>query len=55
MQLQRPSSNDTRGVPHLPRITLEKFGGSAIEWPRWIALFKALVHDRADLTETWNG
>ncbi|KAF0291066.1 hypothetical protein FJT64_010776 [Amphibalanus amphitrite] len=36
---------------HLPRITLEKFGGSAIEWPRWIALFKALVHDRADLTD----
>ncbi|KAF0314273.1 hypothetical protein FJT64_015251 [Amphibalanus amphitrite] len=51
MRLQRPSSDDTRAVPHLPRITLEKFGGSAIEWPRWIALFKALVHDRADLTD----
>ncbi|XP_043189134.1 uncharacterized protein LOC122363682 [Amphibalanus amphitrite] len=51
MRLQRPSSDDTRAVPHLPRITLEKFGGSAIEWPRWMALFKALVHDRADLTD----
>ncbi|KAF0293666.1 hypothetical protein FJT64_008610 [Amphibalanus amphitrite] len=51
MRLQRPSSDDNRAVPHLPRITLEKFGGSAIEWPRWIALFKALVHDRADLTD----
>ncbi|KAF0292281.1 hypothetical protein FJT64_009708 [Amphibalanus amphitrite] len=51
MRLQRPSRDDTRAVPHLPRITLEKFGGSAIEWPRWIALFKALVHDRADLTD----
>ena len=36
---------------HLPRITLEKFGGSALEWPRWVALFKALVHNRADLTD----
>ncbi|XP_043238930.1 uncharacterized protein LOC122390257 [Amphibalanus amphitrite] len=51
VRLQHPSRDDTRAVPHLPRITLEKFGGSAIEWPRWIALFKALVHDRADLTD----
>ncbi|KAF0310696.1 hypothetical protein FJT64_001893 [Amphibalanus amphitrite] len=51
VRLQHPSRDDNRAVPHLPRITLEKFGGSAIEWPRWIALFKALVHDRADLTD----
>ena len=38
-------------APHLPRIILEKFGGSALEWPRWVALFKALVHNRADLTD----
>ena len=38
-------------APRLPRPTLEKFGGSALEWPSWIALFKALVHDRSDLCD----
>ena len=38
-------------TPQLPRITLDQFGGSALEWPRWIALFKALVHDRDVLTD----
>ena len=42
---------DRLTTPQLPRITLEKFSGSALEWPRWIALFKALVHDRTDLTD----
>ena len=27
------------------------FGGAALEWPRWIALFKTVVHDHADLTD----
>ena len=49
--LLRPSGTVTQATPHLPRITLDKFSGSALEWPRWIALFKALVHDRADLTD----
>ncbi|XP_043212582.1 uncharacterized protein LOC122376714, partial [Amphibalanus amphitrite] len=38
-------------TPQLPRVTLDKFSGSALEWPRWIALFRALVHDRDDLTD----
>ena len=38
--------------PALPKVTLDKFGGSALEWPRWIGLFKALVHDNAALTDT---
>ena len=38
-------------APRLPRLTLEKFSGSALEWPRWIALFKTLVHDRSDLSD----
>ena len=37
--------------PQLPRVSLEKFSGSALEWPRWIALFRALVHNRADLSD----
>ena len=48
---QRTSGTENQTIPRLPRITLEKFGGSALEWPRWIGLFKALVHDRADLTD----
>ena len=48
---QRTSGTENQTTPRLPRITLEKFGGSALEWPRWIGLFKALVHDRADLTD----
>ena len=34
----------------LPRLTLEKFDGDPLHWPRWIALFKALVHDRRELS-----
>ena len=50
-QLAHPSGDTARAMPQLPRITIEKFGGSALEWPRWVSLFKALVHDRADLTD----
>ena len=35
----------------LPRLNLEKFGGSPMEWPRWIALFKTLIHDRPELSD----
>ena len=48
---QRTSGTENHTTPRLPRITLDKVGGSALEWPRWIGLFKALVHDRADLTD----
>ena len=36
----------------LPPLTLEKFDGDPLQWPRWIALFKALVHDRRELSDT---
>ena len=35
----------------LPRLTLEKFDGDPLHWPKWIALFKALVHDRRELSD----
>ena len=45
----------TRGVGMrsgpLPPLTLEKFSGDSLQWPRWIALFKALVHDRSELSD----
>ena len=49
------SARRRSGIPTLAarrratyRLTLEKLGGSILEWPRWIALFKALVHNRSD-------
>ena len=36
----------------LPRLQLTKFSGSSGEWPRWIALFRALVGDQPSLTKT---
>ena len=35
----------------IPRLSLPTFRGSAREWPRWIGLFKALVHDQPSLTD----
>ena len=35
----------------IPRLSLPTFRGNAREWPRWIGLFKALVHDQPSLTD----
>lgn len=43
---------DYRSASALPRITLERFDGSPLEWPRWSGLFKALVHNNSALTDT---
>ena len=32
-------------VKSIPRLSLPTFNGNPREWPRWIGLFKALVHD----------
>ena len=39
-------------VKSIPRLTLPTFRGSAHEWPRWIGLFKALVHDQPSLSDS---
>ena len=36
----------------IPRLTLPTFRGDAKEWPRWIGLFKALVHDQPSLSDS---
>ena len=49
----RPNGRgESRGTPALPRITLDKFDGTPLEWPRWSGLFKALVHENTTLTDT---
>ena len=43
--------NRVGSIPcRLPPQTLEKFDGDPLRWPNWIALFKALVHDRRELS-----
>ncbi|KAF0302829.1 hypothetical protein FJT64_025111 [Amphibalanus amphitrite] len=39
-------------VKSIPRLTLPTFRGSAQEWPRWIGLFKALVHNQPSLSDS---
>ena len=36
----------------LPKIKLERFDGSPLEWPCWSSLFRALVHNHQGLTDT---
>ena len=36
----------------IPRLSLPTFSGKASDWPRWIGLFKALVHDQPSLSDT---
>ena len=36
----------------IPRLTLPTCSGKTSEWPRWVGLFKALVHDQPSLSDT---
>ena len=36
----------------IPKLSLPAFSGKASEWPRWIGLFKAQVHDQPALSDT---
>ena len=36
----------------VPRISLPKFAGDPLEWPKWIGLFKALIHEQPGLSDT---
>ena len=35
----------------LPRLTLPLYSGDPLEWPRWIGLFRALVHGQPSLSD----
>ena len=49
---ERPPVQLHRNATTLPALKLETYDGSPLEWPRWSALFKALVHDNPGLTDT---
>ena len=36
----------------IPRLSLPRFAGASGEWPSWIGLFRALVHDQSALSDT---
>ena len=40
--------SELRGVP---RISLPKFAGDPLEWPKWIGLFKALIHEQPGMSD----
>ncbi|KAF0310732.1 39S ribosomal protein L17, mitochondrial [Amphibalanus amphitrite] len=52
----RPRSDDRPARHHtdsaLPKLKLDQFSGSPLEWPRWSSLFRALVHNHRGLTDT---
>ena len=35
----------------IPRLVLPTYSGKPAEWPRWMGLFKALVHDQPSLSD----
>ncbi|XP_043199298.1 uncharacterized protein LOC122369009 isoform X1 [Amphibalanus amphitrite] len=47
-----PCGDGQRRTSSLPKITLDEFDGSPLEWPRWSGLFRALVHDNGALSDT---
>ncbi|XP_043220281.1 uncharacterized protein LOC122380842 [Amphibalanus amphitrite] len=47
-----PCGDGQRRTSSLPKITLDEFDGSPLEWPRWSGLFQALVHDNGALSDT---
>ena len=50
--VQSPRLSSSAFVKSIPRLSLPTFRGDAREWPRWIGLFKALVHDQPSLTDS---
>ena len=46
------SSAGSAFTKSIPRLSLPTFSGKASDWPRWIGLFKALVHDQSSISDT---
>ena len=48
---QRGAALQHNGLHSVPRITLPKFAGDPLEWPKWIGLFEALIHNQTGLSD----
>jgi len=46
-----PRQNPSPFQRSLPKIKLPIFSGDAVEWPRWLSLFQALIHEQPNLTD----
>lgn len=46
-----PSANASAFWKSIPKLTLPKYSGDPAEWPRWVGLFRALVHDQPSLSD----
>ena len=47
-----PTPSPVSGCSSLPKVKLEMFDGSPLKWPKWISLFRVLVHNNRSLTDT---
>ena len=36
----------------IPRLTLPVYSGDPLEWPRWVGLFRALIHEQPSLSDS---
>ena len=39
------------GAPCVPQVQLPRFDGNPRDWPRWIGLFRTLMHDQKSLSQ----
>ena len=46
------SGNASAFVKSIPRLTLPIYSGDPLEWPRWVGLFRALIHDQPSLSDS---
>lgn len=47
-----PTPSPANACSSLPKVKLGAFDGSPLEWPKWISLFRVLVHNNRSLTDT---
>ena len=47
-----PSGHASAFVKSIPRLTLPVYSGDPLEWPRWVGLFRALIHEQPSLSDS---
>ena len=53
LQTGSPTSGHVSAfVKSIPRLTLPVYSGDPLEWPRWVGLFRALIHEQPSLSDS---
>ena len=47
-----PPGHASAFVKSIPRLTLPIYSGDPLEWPRWVGLFRALIHEQPSLSDS---